>query len=225
MTAWKVTPFEKLNMRDLDEKVTKFNKLVRKLDKGLPRNSVVPIMRAAVEEFKILVPIVASLRNESMKERHWEKVDACIGEALIRDEKFTLGLLIEVNVMKFEDAITQISTEATQEMALEEMLQKVVSKWATIEFNVLPYKEQKDTYILGGLDEVQTALEDSMLTMATILSSRFVAGIRAEVEKVEKQLNLFSDTLDEWLGVQKNWMYLESIFLAPDIQRQMPREA
>eukprot|EP00239_Pterosperma_sp_CCMP1384_P006167 CAMPEP_0197848382 /NCGR_PEP_ID=MMETSP1438-20131217/8580_1 /TAXON_ID=1461541 /ORGANISM="Pterosperma sp., Strain CCMP1384" /LENGTH=40 /DNA_ID= /DNA_START= /DNA_END= /DNA_ORIENTATION= len=39
--------------------------------------------------------------------------------------------------------------------------------------------------------------------MATILSSRYVAGIRTEVEKMEKALNLFSETLDEWLAVQK----------------------
>jgi len=61
--------------------------------------------------------------------------------------------------------------------------------------------------------------------MATILSSRYVAGIRTEVEKLEKSLNVFSDTLDEWMAVQKGWMYLESIFSAPDIQRQLPKEA
>lgn len=54
---------------------------------------------------------------------------------------------------------------------------------------------------------------------------RYVAGIRSEVEKTEKALSLFSDTLDEWLAVQKNWMYLESIFSAPDIQRQLPGPA
>lgn len=31
--------------------------------------------------------------------------------------------------------------------------------------------------------------------------------------------------MDEWLNTQKNWMYLESIFSAPDIQRQLPMEA
>ena len=48
---------------------------------------------------------------------------------------------------------------------------------------------------------------------------------RAEVEKTEKQLVLFSETLEEWLNVQKNWMYLESIFSSPDIQRQLPQES
>lgn len=55
-------------------------------------------------------------------------------------------------------------------------------------------------------------MEDSQVTMSTILASRFVGGIRSEVEKVEKQLSLFSETLDEWVAVQKAWMYLEPIF-------------
>lgn len=30
---------------------------------------------------------------------------------------------------------------------------------------------------------------------------------------------------EEWLTCQRNWLYLESIFNAPDIQRQLPAEA
>lgn len=57
-----------------------------------------------------------------------------------------------------------------------------------------------------------------MMTMGTITSSRFMAGIRQEVEKTETALKLFSETLDEWLECQRQWMYLETIFAAPDIQ-------
>ena len=57
------------------------------------------------------------------------------------------------------------------------------------------------------------------------LMCRFVGGIRSEVEKLEKTLLLFSENLDEWLAVQRSWMYLESIFGAPDIQRQLPGPA
>lgn len=54
---------------------------------------------------------------------------------------------------------------------------------------------------------------------------RYVGGVKNEVERIDRQLHLFSDTLDEWLACQKDWMYLKTIFSAPDIQRQLPHEA
>ncbi|CAE7938601.1 DNAH6, partial [Symbiodinium sp. KB8] len=58
-----------------------------------------------------------------------------------------------------------------------------------------------------------------------MMGSRFIAGVQSEVETWEKKLSLLSDTLDEWIQVQRNWMYLENIFSAEDIQRQLPAEA
>jgi hypothetical protein len=48
---------------------------------------------------------------------------------------------------------------------------------------------------------------------------------QADVELWEKRLSLLSDTLDEWVQCQRSWMYLETIFSAEDIQRQLPAEA
>ncbi len=45
------------------------------------------------------------------------------------------------------------------------------------------------------------------------------------MELWEKRLSLLSDTLDEWVQCQRSWMYLETIFSAEDIQRQLPAEA
>ncbi len=69
------------------------------------------------------------------------------------------------------------------------------------------------------------ALDDSLVTLNTILGSRFCAPIRYDVTSWQKKLNLLSETLDEWLQVQQQWMYLETIFSAADIQRQLPAES
>ena len=50
------------------------------------------------------------------------------------------------------------------------------------------------------------------------------AGVRGDVDRVNKSLRLFSDTLEEWVECQRKWLYLENIFMAPDIQRQLPNE-
>ena len=42
---------------------------------------------------------------------------------------------------------------------------------------------------------------------------------QALVEDWDRKLTLFSRTLDEWLLCQRNWLYLETIFSAADIQR------
>lgn len=75
------------------------------------------------------------------------------------------------------DEIAVISMEASQEALLEDLLAKVVQRWLSIEFTVVQYKEIKDTYIMGPLEDVTSALEDSMVTMSTILSSKYVPWI------------------------------------------------
>ena len=45
------------------------------------------------------------------------------------------------------------------------------------------------------------------------------------MDKLDKALRQFSSTLEAWLECQKNWLFLESIFSASDIQRQLPAES
>ena len=41
----------------------------------------------------------------------------------------------------------------------------------------------------------------------------------------EKDLLYFRNTLEDWLKVQSNWLYLQPIFLSPDIKRELEKEA
>jgi len=57
-----------------------------------------------------------------------------------------------------------------------------------------------------------------------ILGNRFVRVMRSEAEKMKKELNILSNALDEWVTVQKSWMYLENIFGSPEIRKTLPKE-
>ncbi|KAI9333548.1 dynein heavy chain and region D6 of dynein motor-domain-containing protein [Obelidium mucronatum] len=222
---WKSQPFESLNIEEVSAQIQVYLKTVYSLDKGLPPNDVVPKLKSMVDEFRTMYPTIVDLRNQALKQRHWDRIQDALGKQLNKDETFTLGRLIELRVFDFKDEISNISSQAGSEAALEEMLAKVVKNWNEAEFIVIGYRDSKDVYILGTVEDIQTLLEDSQVTVATIKSSRFIGPIKGEVDKWDRQLALFSETLDAWLTCQRNWLYLESIFSAPDIQRQLPDEA
>jgi len=48
---------------------------------------------------------------------------------------------------------------------------------------VQPYRESKDVFILGNNEDLISKIDDTLLTVNNILASRFVEGIRPEVER------------------------------------------
>ena len=72
------------------------------------------------------------------------------------------------------------------------------------------------------MDDIFTALDESLANVNMILGSRFVAPLRADAEQLRKHITLLSDTIDEWLLCQKGWRYLKNIFSGPEIKRSLP---
>jgi dynein heavy chain len=75
------------------------------------------------------------------------------------------------------------------------------------------------------LDDVYTALDDTLAEINMILGSRFVKPLREEAEKWKKHIIYMGDMVDEWVMCQKNWRYLSNIFKGPDIKTALPEES
>lgn len=214
-----------LDVTSMERELGKYNKTCFLAGKGLPSSKVVPKLKSSVDEINPVVPVVTDLRSPALKDRHWEKIAELVNVDIKNSENFTLRDLIDKGVTKFQEEINVIATSALQESILEEMMLKVTTIWEKMIFDVKPYKDVKDLYILGDVSEVIASLDDSLVTINTVLGSRYVSGIRSYVDTWRNKLMLFQETLDEWLMCQRNWMYLETIFGSPDIARQLPGPA
>ena len=71
------------------------------------------------------MPVIVSLRNPSLRARHWSEIETLIGRQIPRGQAFTLGNLLEMKIYKHKVKIQDISTTASNEATLESMLQKV----------------------------------------------------------------------------------------------------
>ncbi|XP_071788570.1 dynein axonemal heavy chain 6-like isoform X3 [Asterias amurensis] len=222
---WTDCDFDSLDPEELSSTVARFGKSVHQLEKGLPPNHVVPKLKERVEGMREKLPVITNMRNPSLKQRHWEAIESILNFSIKSEDSITLGLLTNLDAFSHTEEIEEVSGQASSEAALETLLKKVEDAWKTTEFTVLGHRDSKDVFILGGTDEIQVLLDDSQVNMSTIASSRHVGPIKPRVDEWVRNLGLFSETLEEWLNCQRNWLYLESIFSAPDIQRQLPAEA
>lgn len=107
---------------------------------------MVPKLKSMVDEYRAIFPTIVDLRNPALKSRHWDKVQDTTGKILSRDESFTLGRLLDIRIFEFKEEISQISSQAGSEAALEEMLGKVVKSWNELEFIIINYRDSKVIY-------------------------------------------------------------------------------
>ncbi|XP_046489725.1 dynein axonemal heavy chain 6 [Neodiprion pinetum] len=222
---WHIVPFDTLNIDEMTSFTSRNVKNIAMLEKGLPPNNIVPKLKEDVEVIKDKLPVIGFLRNPNLKTRHWQKIESLLNYKFTADEEVTLTLLEKLNVFSYPAELMEIAAAASSEFGLEILLKRVEESWKTLEFLVVPHKESKDVFILGSLEEVQAILEESNINIQTIVASRHVGPIKSRVEDWVKQLDLFWKTLDAWQYCQQQWLYLESIFSAPDIQRQLPVES
>ena len=83
----------------------------------------------------------------------------------------------------------------TTTLQLLPWLPQVEDAWKSTEFIVLPHRDSKDVFIVGGTDDIQVLLDDSIVNISTIAGSRHVGPIKSRVEEWDKQLKIFSETL------------------------------
>jgi len=225
---WNVSEFLKVDVEDMNKKVIASYKTAFGLTKSLEGDEVAVKVKGMIEEWRARMPVILDLGNPALRPRHWEKLFKKINLAYKGPSSASSMSLTQLEgngIFDHAEFVSEVSANASGEFALEQSLDQVCNAWAELDLPIMNHRNQKDLWILGDLQDVITLCEDHSVTIATMMGSRFIQGIREKVEIWEKKINQASDVTDEWYTVQRAWMYLENIFSAEDIQQQLPSEA
>ena len=122
------------------------------------------------------------------------------------------------------DVIEKTGEIAGKEYALQTALETMYAAWEGVVLDLLDYRET-GTKILRADENVIQTLEDHITMTQAIAFSPFKGVFEEDIGNWDRKLNTVSEVMEEWLAVQRNWMYLEPIFSSDDINKQLPLEA
>jgi len=97
-------------------------------------------MKKKVDDFKEHMPLVGTLFNPGMRERHWVLVSEIVGFPLRPDDDMTLARLLDMNLEHFVSKFESISEAAGKEYSLEKALEKMKTEWAPVSFFYFKFK-------------------------------------------------------------------------------------
>uniref|UniRef100_A0A7N8Y719 Dynein axonemal heavy chain 12 n=1 Tax=Mastacembelus armatus TaxID=205130 RepID=A0A7N8Y719_9TELE len=164
--------------------------------------------------------LLSILCNPGIRDRHWDQMSKIVGYNLTPDSGTTLRKVLQQSLTPYLEEFESISAAASKEFSLEKAMKTMVQIWDHISFHHQPYRET-GVYILTALDEIQTMLDDQIVKTQTMRGSPFIKPFENEIKE---RLLRIQETIDEWLKVQAQWLYLEPIFSSQDIMQQIPEE-
>ncbi|XP_034826235.1 dynein axonemal heavy chain 7 [Maniola hyperantus] len=178
---------------------------------------------AEIKEWRPNVQMAHIMCNPALVQRHWDEMSIIAGFDLTPTAGTTLRKIINFDLWGEIDQYEIISVAATKELALITNLNKMMAEWVDICFKTSPYKDT-GIYILSGLDDIQSVLDDHIVKTISMRGSAFVKPFELKVRAWYEKITRMNKTIDEWSKVQSQWLYLLPIFSSKDIVAQMPEE-
>uniref|UniRef100_G1KBI6 Dynein axonemal heavy chain 12 n=1 Tax=Anolis carolinensis TaxID=28377 RepID=G1KBI6_ANOCA len=224
---WMDGAFSDLNGEKMETEVDEFFREIYKTLRFFQQK----LKKAELEKKKSMRRAVVEERvDEEKKEnptismtRHWKQMSEIVGYDLTPDSGTTLRKVLKQNLTPYLEQFETISMGASKEFSLEKAMHTMMEVWESISFQISLYRET-GVNILCAVDEIQTILDDQIVKTQTMKGSPFIKPFEKQITEWEERLVRIQDTIDEWLKVQAQWLYLEPIFSSEDIMQQMPEE-
>lgn len=123
---------------DLEEAAARIGKSVSKLGRDIKHWEVWQWIRDRIDTFKRTMPLISDLRNPAMRPRHWKSlVDAIQTSFDPTSDSFTLDGIVALRLDQHAEFISDMSVNATKELAIEQSLAAIAEAWKTLDLDMV----------------------------------------------------------------------------------------
>ncbi|CAH8651359.1 unnamed protein product [Schistosoma margrebowiei] len=220
-------PWSDVKIDVISQELQDFENRCLKLPKALREYPAYDDLRQTLANFDQIIPLLELMTNPAMRERHWKRLATLTGRSFnVDDSEFTLRNILEAPLLEHYDDVEDICISAIKEQDIERKLINLKSEWSAQEFKFVQFKHRGELLLRGDHTlELISLMEDSLMALASLLSNRYNAPFRKDIQNFISRLSNSNEIIEQWLAVQNLWIYLEAVFIGGDIARQLPQEA
>lgn len=209
---------------DMEEEVKGLQKSGKELKVDKKCNAYLGVMEE-IKKWLVFLPLIAELRDESMRDRHWAALKKEIQKDFNLDDKLTLRDVFNLNLNSHAEAVEEITDQSKQEARMEKTLAKLDEVWKDVEFEFNKHKDS-NVYLMKMNEEDFEQLEEHQTNVNAMFSSRFLSTFEEKCIYWQKSLALIAEVVQLLSDVQRTWSFLENLFIhSEEVKKELPKES
>ena len=212
------------NAFDLEEDVKKLFKKLKDMKVDRKCNAYIGISDE-IKKWLTFLPLVGELRDDSMRDRHWDALRKAINGDFVVDERLLLEDIYNLQLHRHVEAVEEITDQARQEAKMEKTLNKLEEIWSVVEFEMTKHKDT-EVMLLKVTEENFEMLEENQVAVNSMFSSRFLSTFEDRCVYWQKSLASISEVVQIMQEVQRSWSFLENLFIhSEEVKKELPEQS